>query len=301
MPESIRDESGRSRTSTGEAGRSRDLTRPGLPEVLASRVVDSHCHLDIHDGEDRLEVDDAVARAGLVGVTKIIQIGCELPSARWSVELAGRLPDVWAGVGLHPNESPRIFAEEGRSGLDAAYAEIDELAARQEVRAVGETGLDYFRTGDDGRGIQEESFRAHIAMARKHDKALVIHDRDAHADVIRVLEDEGAPRRVVFHCFSGDSDMARYCAERGWFLSFAGVLSFKNAQGLRDAFAAVPMEQVLVETDAPFLTPVPYRGRPNASYLIPLTVRVMAGVRGVSEDEMCAHLWTNSDNVFGPL
>ena len=301
MAESKRDESGRSRTSTGEDGRTRNLSRPEAPEPLASPVVDSHCHLDIRDGDQPLDVHDALAMAAGVGVTRVIQIGCDLPSARWSVELARSHRGVWAGVGLHPNEAPRLQAESGAEALEAAYAEIESLVAHDEVRAVGETGLDYFRTGEAGRGIQEASFRRHIALAKSADKALVIHDRDAHDGVIRVLEDEGPPRRVVFHCFSGDVDMARHCSERGWYLSFAGVLSFKNAQGLRDACASVPLDRILVETDAPFLTPVPHRGRPNASYLIPLTVRVMAEVHNVEEAVITSHLWANSETVFGPL
>ena len=301
MAESTRDELGRSRTSKSDDGRTRNLSRPEAPEPLVSPVVDSHCHLDIRDGDQPLDVDDALAMAAAVGVTRVIQIGCDLPSARWSVELAKSHREVWAGVGLHPNEAPRLHAESGAEALEAAYAEIESLVAHDEVRAVGETGLDYFRTGEAGRGVQEASFRRHIALAKSSDKTLVIHDRDAHDDVIRVLEDEGAPRLVVFHCFSGDVQMARYCSERGWYLSFAGVLSFKNAQGLRDACALVPLDRILVETDAPYLTPAPHRGRPNASYLIPLTVRVMAEVHGVEEGVMADHLWANSETVFGPL
>ena len=293
--------SGRSRAQTGESGHTRDLNRPEAPEPLRSPVVDSHCHLDIEDGETPLGVDEALARAIEVGVTRVVQIGCDLPSARWSVKMARTHAGVWAGVGLHPNEAPRLQIDHGDEALDAAYAQIDELVAHDEVRGVGETGLDFFRTGESGRGIQEASFRRHITMAKKYDKALIIHDRDAHDDVIRVLEDEGAPRLVVFHCFSGDADMARYCSERGWYVSFAGVLTFKNAQSLRDACKAVPLDRILVETDAPFLTPVPYRGRPNASYLIPLTVRAMAQVHGVDETVIAENVWTNSESVFGPL
>jgi TatD DNase family protein len=272
--------------------------RPPAPAPLQVPVADSHCHLDIATSEDdRLEVDQALARSAAVGVPRIVQIGCDLPGARWAVETARRYADVVAGVALHPNEAPRL-AEAGT--LDAALAEIDALAADGAVRAVGETGMDFYRTGPDGRAVQEESFRAHIEMAKKHGKALVIHDRDSHDDVLRILEDAGPPDRVVFHCFSGDTAMAKHCVERGWWLSFAGTVTFKNAQGLRDALAVTPLDRVLVETDAPFLTPSPYRGRPNASYLVPHTVRAMAEVLGVGEDSLCTAIAANTEAAFDP-
>jgi len=297
------DEPVRARATTQESGHSRQLERPPLPDPLSTPVIDTHCHLDIADGDagaEWLGVDDAVARATAVGVTRIVQVGCDLASARWSVDAAAQHPAIVATVALHPNEAPRILATEGRDALEAAYAEISVLAALPQVRAVGETGLDFFRTGEDGREVQEESFRRHIALAKELGKALVIHDRDAHDDVIRVLESEGPPEHVVFHCYSGDADMARYCTERGWFLSFAGTVTFKNAVALRESVAVAPLDRVLVETDAPYLTPTPWRGRPNASYLVPLTVRVMAEAAGVPEDEMAAALWDNAQRVFGP-
>lgn len=297
------DEPLRSRAATQESGQARELRRPPLPEPLRTPVVDTHCHLDIADGDagaEWLGVDDAVARATAVGVTRIVQVGCDLPSARWSVAAAAEQAALVATVALHPNEAPRILEREGRAALDAAYAEIAGLAALPQVRGVGETGLDFFRTGEDGRGVQEESFRRHIAMAKAVGKALVIHDRDAHDDVIRVLESEGPPERVVFHCYSGDADMARYCTDRGWYLSFAGTVTFKNAVALRESVAVAPLDRVLVETDAPYLTPTPYRGRPNASYLVPLTVRVMAEAADVDEDTMATALWDNAQRVFGP-
>jgi TatD DNase family protein len=272
--------------------------RPPAPAPLQVPVADSHCHLDIATSEDdRLEVDQALARSAAVGVPRIVQIGCDLPGARWAVETARRYADIVAGVALHPNEAPRL-AEAGT--LDAALAEIDALAADDAVRAVGETGMDFYRTGPDGRAVQEESFRAHIEMAKKHGKALVIHDRDSHDDVLRILEDAGPPDRVVFHCFSGDTAMAEHCVRRGWWLSFAGTVTFKNAQGLRDALAVAPLDRVLVETDAPFLTPSPYRGRPNASYLVPHTVRAMAEVLGVGEDTLCTAIAANTEAAFDP-
>ena len=271
---------------------------PPAPEPLRVPVADSHCHLDIARSEDdRLTVADALARSAAVGVPRVVQIGCDLPGARWAVETARTYDEVVAGVALHPNEAPRLAAV---GELDAALAEIDALAADDAVRAVGETGMDFFRTGPEGRAVQEASFRAHIEMAKRLGKTLVIHDRDAHDDVLRVLEDAGAPERVVFHCFSGDATMAEHCARRGWWLSFAGTVTFKNADGLRAALAGAPLDRLLVETDAPYLTPTPHRGRPNASYLVPLTVRAMAEVRGVDEDVLCAALAASTDAAFGP-
>jgi TatD DNase family protein len=271
--------------------------RPPAPEPLPVPVADSHCHLDIADPpDDWLSVDDALAASAAVGVPRIVQIGCDLPGARWAVETARQYEPVVAGVALHPNEAPRLAAS---GDLESALAEIDALAADPVVRAVGETGLDHFRTGEDGQAAQRESFRAHIELAKRHGKALVIHDRDAHDDVLRVLDEEGAPDRVVFHCFSGDVAMAEHCVRRGWWLSFAGTVTFKNAAGLRAALAVTPLDRLLVETDAPYLTPMPYRGRPNASYLVPLTVRAMAGVLGVTEHDLCAAIAINTEAAFG--
>jgi TatD DNase family protein len=271
--------------------------RPPAPEPLPVPVADSHCHLDIADPpDDWLPVEDALARSAAVGVPRIVQIGCDLPGARWAVETATRHDAVVAGVALHPNEAP-VLAADGT--LDQALAEIDSLAASSVVRAVGESGLDHFRTGPDGRDVQEASFRAHIEMAKRHDKVLVIHDRDAHEDVLRVLDDAGAPERVVFHCFSGDAAMAEHCAGRGWWLSFAGPVTFKNAAGLRDALAVTPLDRLLVETDAPYLTPMPYRGRPNASYLVPHTVRAMAEVLDADLETLCTAIAASTEAAFG--
>jgi len=269
---------------------------PPAPEPLRVPVVDNHCHLEMGLGEDRLSVEDALAAAAAVGVPRIVQIGCDLPSARWTVDLVERQAALVGGVAIHPNEAP-ILAAAG--AIEDAWAEIDALAAHPRIRVIGETGLDYFRTAAAGRDIQQESFRRHIAMAKRHRKALQIHDRDAHDDVLRILAEEGAPEHTVFHCFSGDADMARTCVERGYVLSFAGTVTFKNAQPLRAALAATPPEHLLVETDAPFLTPTPYRGRPNASYLVPLTVRLMAQVKGVREDELVTAIATTTQKVYG--
>ena len=281
---------------------------PPLPEPLRVPVADSHTHLDMQSGT----VAEGLAKAASVGVTTVVQVGCDIKGSRWAAETAERYEAVHATVALHPNEAPRIVHGDpdgwsrqgartpgGDAALDDALAEIDRLAALPQVKGVGETGLDYFRTGSEGKAAQERSFRAHIEIAKRHGKALVIHDRDAHDDVLRILKEEGAPERTVFHCYSGDAEMAAVCAAHGYFMSFAGNMTFKNAQPLRDALAVAPLELVLVETDAPFLTPAPYRGRPNAPYLIPVTVRAMAAVRGIDEDALATALGANTARAFG--
>ncbi|MFH8567310.1 TatD family hydrolase [Streptomyces sp. NPDC017993] len=280
---------------------------PPLPEPLRVPVADSHTHLDMQEGT----VEEALAKAASVGVTTVVQVGCDLAGSQWAADTAAAHDSVQATVALHPNEAPRIVLGDpdgwsrqgarepgGDSALDAALDRIDALAALPHVRGVGETGLDHFRTGPDGMAAQERSFRAHIEIAKRHGKALVIHDREAHEDVLRILREEGAPERVVFHCFSGDAEMAKICAAAGYFLSFAGNVTFKNAQPLRDALAVAPPELVLVETDAPFLTPAPYRGRPNAPYLIPVTLRAMAEVKGMTEDALASAVAANTARAF---
>ena len=271
--------------------------RPPAPEPLPHPVVDNHCHLEMAlDGSDVLTAEDVLSASAAVGVPRIVQIGCELESARWSVRVAEELAGIVAGVALHPNEAPRLAAA---GTFDDTWAEIQELAQHPRVRAVGETGLDHFRTGEEGRAAQEHSFRLHIDLAKRLGKTLVIHDRDAHADVLRVVDDEGAPDRVVMHCFSGDAAFAEACLERGFWLSFAGTVTFKNAGALREALLVVPRDRLLVETDAPFLAPTPYRGRPNASYLVPHTVRFMAEHRGEDLSALCRAVEENTFAAFG--
>ncbi len=272
--------------------------RPPAPEPLPHPVVDNHCHLDMaRDDAEPIPLEQTLKESAEVGVPRVVHIGCDLPGARWAVDAATQHEALVAGVALHPNEAPRLAAA-GR--LDAAIDEIETLVESSDrVRAVGETGLDYFRTGADGRAAQHASFRAHIAMAKRHDRTLVIHDRDSHDDVLRLLDEEGLPERTVMHCFSGDADFARACVERGCWLSFAGTVTFKNAGPLREALVVAPLDRILVETDAPFLTPMPYRGQANAPYLIPVTVRVMAEVRGVELGELCQAIDGNTESAFG--
>ena len=273
------------------------------PEPLPVAVVDNHTHLDIRrdDLASPLRSDEGVAAAlavaAEVGVDRVVQVGCDLKSARWTVEILDDHPAMLGAVALHPNEAPRL-ADEGR--LAEALAEIETLAAHPRVRAVGETGLDYYRTGEGGVAAQQESFRWHIDLAKRTGKALQIHDRDSHEDVLRILAEEGAPDKTVMHCFSGDVAMARECADRGYYLAIAGTVTFTNARGLRDALAVTPPERLLVETDAPYLTPSPYRGSANAPYLLPHTVRRMADVLSLDVATLCGHLSGNAEAVYGP-
>ncbi|MEV4809676.1 TatD family hydrolase [Micromonospora avicenniae] len=275
---------------------------PPAPEPLPRPVLDSHTHLDITVSEAGVPgggpsddpVGTAIEVATRVGVDRLVQVGVDVPSSRWGVATAQRYPAVVATVALHPNDAPRL------PDLDEALREIEALAADDRVRGVGETGMDFFRTADEGRAAQEESFRAHIGIAKRYGKALVIHDRDAHAEVLRILDDEGAPDTVVLHCFSGDAAFAAECVRRGYLLSFAGTVTFASAGALREAAASTPIDQILVETDAPYLTPTPHRGRPNASYLIPLTVRALAASTGADLDDLCAAISATGDRVFGP-
>ena len=275
---------------------SRDVRWPAAPEPLAVPVYDNHAHLEIVDGDEPLTLDEQLDRAAAVGVIGVVQAGGDVESSRWSAWAAASHRRVLAAVAIHPNEAP---AYEAAGELDAAIEVIDELAGEPRVRAIGETGLDFFRTEEAGLPAQHRAFEAHIALAKKHGIAMQIHDRDAHDAVLNTLRRVGAPDRTVFHCFSGDIEMARIAADRGYYLSFAGNVTFKNAQNLREALAVTPRERILVETDAPFLTPIPHRGRPNAPYLVPLTVRFIAAELGADVDELSAQLAANTLAVYG--
>ncbi len=280
----------------GAASGSRDLTRPPAPEPLPIPVYDNHTHLEFEDGLEVLDPRESLDRAERVGVAGVVQVGTDLETSRWSAEMAASDPRVLAAVALHPNEAPKLFAQ---GLLSAHLSEISRLASQPRVRAVGETGLDFFRTGEDGRDAQIESFEAHIDIAKGNGLALQIHDRDAHEAVVATLKRTGAPERTVFHCFSGDAELAAICNDNGWYMSFSGTSTFKNAQNLRDALSVAKPELVLIETDAPFLTPEPYRGRPNAPYLMPHTVRRMSEHLGEPLDELCARLNANTERVYG--
>jgi TatD DNase family protein len=268
------------------SARSPEEAFPPPPEPLPAEVFDSHCHLDILD----VPVAEVLAAARPAGIGRVVTVGYDLASSRWCAETAAAHDDVYAAVAIHPNDAGEATGE--------VLAEIAELAALPDVRAVGETGLDYYRDWA-AAADQQQSFRAHIDIAKSTGKALVIHDRDAHDDVLRILAEEGPPEQVVFHCFSGDKEVAEVCADRGYVMSFAGNLTFKNAGGLRAAAAVAPPELLLVETDAPYLTPMPYRGRRNAPHLVPLTLRCLAEVQGADLGELCETIAANGERVFG--
>lgn len=277
--------------------------------MLPFPVTDNHCHLDFADGDQELTVHDHVARAAAVGVEALITIGSDLEAARWTADLLASPhcpPQLRGGVAVHPNEAALHARGSGHDGtemvgLDAAIAEVSELVRGPGMLVVGETGLDWFRTSrqdEQAHAAQLDSFRAHIALAKELDLPLQIHDREAHRDILEVLDADGAPERTVLHCFSGDAEFARECVDRGFHLSFAGNVTFKNAGHLRDALATAGLGQVMVETDAPFLTPVPYRGRPNSSYLIPLTMQTIAEVTGSALEEACHAVQETTRQVY---
>jgi TatD DNase family protein len=270
----------------GRDGDRAELEYPPLPEALTVSVYDNHTHLEIADGANSLDYREHLDRASAVGVRGVVQVGTDLETSRWSAEIAANEPRVLAAVALHPNEAPELAAR-------------DELAGRPRVRAVGETGLDFFRTGEDGRAAQFASFEAHIEIAKRHGLALQIHDRDAHREVVETLRRVGAPEKTVFHCYSGDIDLARIIADNGWYASFAGTVTFKSAQNLRDSLEFLPRSQLLLETDAPYLTPTPLRGRPNAPYLLPYTLRFMADYLGTEASMLAAQVSSNTELVYG--
>ena len=276
----------------------RDIDREfaPLPEPLPVPVADAHAHLEIvtNDAPDSESVRRILDEAKSVGVDRVVQVGYSAEQSQWCAALADLYPgQVLAAVALHPNEAPVV------ENLQADLAIIEKLAHMPRVRAIGETGLDYFRTPPELRGVQQESFKWHIEMAKKTNKALVIHDRDSHDDVLSVLLEVGAPEKTVFHCFSGDVEMAKVCIERGYILSFAGTMTFKNAPALREAVKLVPHDQLLVETDSPFLAPTPHRGMQNTPAQIPTIVRAMAAERGEDLAQLCDALSKNTERVFG--
>lgn len=276
----------------------RDLDRKPapLPEPLPQPSLDSHAHIEIvtNTEPDHPDVARVIEEARSVGINRIVQVGYSAEQSRWCVRLAELYPDtVLAAVALHPNEAPVV------EDLEKDLAEIEEMARHPRVRAIGETGLDFFRTEPELQDRQRYSFKRHIEIAKKNEKALVIHDRDAHRAVLDTLDEVGAPELTVFHCFSGDAQMARECVAKGYFLSFAGTLTFKNAPHLRDALREVPLTNLLVETDSPFLAPMPHRGSLNTPAQIPNILRFMAEELGRPLEEIIEAIDINAERVFG--
>lgn len=278
-------------------GTRQKLSYPDLPEPLLVGTYDNHTHLEIADGDQPMNYQDHLALANQVGILGAVQVGVTLESSKWSAEVAATEPRLLAAVAIHPNEAARY---ESMQALDVDIDGIADLASQERVRAIGETGLDFFRTeSDQGKSFQQHSFERHIQIAKDFGLALQIHDRDAHEQVVETLQRVGAPEKVVFHCYSGDIQLAKICAEHGWYTSFAGNITIKRNQHLRDSFRHMPKDLILVETDAPFLTPEPLRGRPNAPYLVPITVRFMAAELGMDANELSGQLAKNTVAVYG--
>ena len=277
----------------------RDIDRKPapLPEPLPVPCGDSHAHLEIvtNTEPDHPEIAKVIAEARSVGIDRLVQVGYSADQSQWCVRLAELFPNVVAAVALHPNEAPVV------EDLESELARISELAKHPKVRAIGETGLDFFRTEPELQDRQRYSFKRHIQMAKDLDKTLVIHDRDAHRAVLDTLDEVGAPDRTVFHCFSGDAEMARECVAKGYILSFAGTVTFKNAPQLREALKLVPSNQLLVETDSPFLAPMPHRGALNTPAQIPNILRFMAAERGDDLVELVGSISNNLNRIFGPF
>ena len=277
----------------------RDIDRKPapLPEPLPVPCGDSHAHLEIvtNTEPDHPEIAKVIAEAKSVGIDRLVQVGYSADQSQWCVRLAELFPNVVAAVALHPNEAPVV------EDLESELARISELAKHPKVRAIGETGLDFFRTEPELQDRQRYSFKRHIQMAKDLDKTLVIHDRDAHRAVLDILDEVGAPDKTVFHCFSGDAEMARECVAKGYILSFAGTVTFKNAPQLREALKLVPSNQLLVETDSPFLAPMPHRGALNTPAQIPNILRFMAAERGDDLVELVGSISNNLNRIFGPF
>ncbi len=277
-----------------------ELRLPPLPESLPRPVIDNHTHVRSTREFSGLNAADSLELASSVGVTRVIDVGYDLESSREAIFLAESDPRVVAAVALHPNHAAHVFEQEGQEALDAQLAQLPALARFAGVRSIGETGLDHFRTrSEDGQLAQVHSFRAHIKVAHELDLTLMIHDRDAHQQILDVLDDTTPPERVVMHCFSGDAAFARECVERGYWLSMPGVVTFGSAESLRLAAAEVPLDKLLVETDAPYLTPKPQRGKPNAPYLLPHTVRFLADLLGQDLATLCDQLVSNTFDAYG--
>lgn len=276
----------------------RDLDRKPapLPEPLPATCVDVHAHMEIvtDAAPDSDEVARIIADAALVGIDRIVQVGYSAEQSKWCVAAAEKWnTSVLAAVALHPNEAPVV------EDLDADLAIIAKLAEHPRVRAIGETGLDYFRTPPELRKKQQDSFKWHIELAKRSKKALVIHDRDSHEDVLSILQEVGAPEKTIFHCYSGDAEMAKICIDRGYILSFAGTITFKNAPALREAVKLVPIDQLMAETDSPFLSPMPNRGALNVPAQVATVIRAIADERGDDLTELANALSANAERVFG--
>ncbi|WP_435298443.1 TatD family hydrolase [Timonella sp. A28] len=299
--------------------KAKDYSWPAAPPALPSPVIDNHTHLEslgdvLREGVPLPSISEVISDAARVGVSKMIQVGCDLESARVTDSMIREHAALAGAIAIHPNEAPlhTHTADVGPDGLEPRYesrhdtslddalAEIERIArSNNKIRAIGETGIDLFRAGEQGFLAQKESFRAHIALAKELNLAMQIHDRDAHQEVIDVLLADGAPERTVFHCFSGDAEMADLAAQHGWYLSFAGPVTFGANNELREALRRTPTSHVLVETDAPYLTPHPYRGRPNAPYLMPYTVHTIAHVQELNLVDACQRIVENTHTVYG--
>jgi TatD DNase family protein len=287
----------RSRQFFDADGNRKNLSYPELPEPLLVGTYDNHTHLEIADGDQPMDYQDHMSLAVQVGILGAVQVGVTLESSKWCAEVAAKDPRLLAAVAIHPNEAAQY---ESRQALDKDIEGIAQLATEPRVRAIGETGLDFYRT-EDSKGIelQQYSFERHIEIAKQNNLALQIHDRDAHEKVVETLLRVGAPDKVVFHCYSGDLELAKICSDNGWYTSFAGNITIKRNQHLRDSLKAMPRNKILVETDAPFLTPEPLRGRPNAPYLVPITVRFMAEQLGMEANELSGQIAANTIEVYG--
>jgi TatD DNase family protein len=287
----------RSRQFFDADGNRKNLSYPELPEPLLVGTYDNHTHLEIADGDQPMDYQDHMSLAAQVGILGAVQVGVTLESSKWCAEVAAKDSRLLAAVAIHPNEAAQY---ESLQKLDQDIDAIADLASKPRVRAVGETGLDFFRT-EDLKGIEQQhySFERHIEIAKQNNLALQIHDRDAHEEVVQTLLRVGAPDKVVFHCYSGDLELAKICKDNGWYTSFAGNITIKRNQHLRDSLKAMPTNRILVETDAPFLTPEPLRGRPNAPYLVPITVRFMADQLGMDANELSGQIAANTIEVYG--